>query len=101
MEAEVSYLFIIGVAIVVITEAVLVAVLRKGEPKKSRALLCHALCILAAFACLGYLLFGIRVAPDGTPLNGSGLFAGFGIFWFVGEVCLVKYLVNARDKPEN
>jgi len=100
LEAEVVYLYIGGVAIVVLSEILIAIFSRKKNPRKSGMLLWHTLCTMLAFTCLGLLLFGAKTTPDGGPYNGSGLFALFGIFWFIGEMCLVNGITSKIDKTD-
>ena len=97
LEAEVFPLFIGGVALVLLAELGTTLLFLRRRPGARRAMLGHLICVLLAFLCLGILIFSGRRAPDGGPLNGSGLFAMFGIFWCIGEICAVKAILSTNN----
>lgn len=98
LEAECLPLFVAGVLLVVLAEGILAALFLKKDPGMQRKLLAHAVCLLAAFFCLGFLLFSRRMTPDGDVYNSSGLLSFFGLFWFAGECCAVSALLAARKE---
>ena len=89
MEAEVVPLFFGGVFLAVLFELIFSILVLRKYPEVKRAMIGHVVCILIAFACLGLMLFGNNTLPDGGLVNNSGRFGLFGIFWFVGECCMI------------
>ena len=92
LEAEAFPLFVVGVLLVVLAEVVFAVLMLRKEPRTWGAVIAHVVCMGIAFASLGWLIFGGRPAPDGGDLNGTGLLGFFGIFWCVGEVCMLRAL---------
>jgi len=90
LEAESLPLFVIGVLLVLLIEVAFMALALRKSPDARRPMIAHVVFIVVAFASLGWLIFGGRPAPDGGTLNGTGLFAFFGIFWSIGEICLLR-----------
>ena len=105
-EAEVLPLFMGGVVLVILFEAIFSFLVLRKAPEVKTAMIGHVVCILIAFFCLGYMLFWPQVLPDGGTANRSGQFGLFGIFWFVGECCGVAAVMKALSfgkksrKPE-
>ena len=95
MEAEVVPLFLGGVFLVILFEVIFSILVLRKHPEVKRPMIGHVVCILIAFFCLGFMFFGPNALPDGGPVNQSGRFALFGIFWFIGECCGVAAVMNA------
>ena len=96
-EVEAVYYFTIGVAIILLVELLIGVFALRKEPTARGAMLGHAICLLLAFACIVYLIYGNHVAPDGGTYNGSGLLALIGILWFVAE-CFIINVLTKRQK---
>ena len=94
-EAEVRFLFLGGVFLVILFEVIFSVLVLRKHPEVKKALIGHVVCLLIAFFCLGYLLFWPQILPDGGQANRSGQFALFGIFWFIGECCGVAAVMSA------
>ena len=90
LEAESLPLFAVGVLLVILIDVLFTALVLWKAPDARRPMVAHVVCLAIAFASLGYLIFGGRPAPDGGPLNGTGLLGFFGIFWFIGEICALR-----------
>ena len=98
LEAEALPLFAGGVLLVVLMEVVFTALMLRKAPYTRGAMAAHVVCMAIAFLFLGYLIFGGRPAPDGEDYNGTGLLGFFGIFWCIGELCLLRALRLALKK---
>ena len=94
-EAEVLPLFLGGVVLVILFELIFSILVLRKAPQVKGAMIGHVVCILIAFFCLGFLLFGAQTLPDGGSVNHSGKLALFGIFWLVGECCGIVAVMNA------
>ena len=98
LEAEALPLFVGGVLLVVLAEVVFAALMLRKTPCTRRPMAAHVVCMVLAFGFLGYLIFGGRPAPDGGSYNGTGILGFFGIFWCIGELCLLRALRLALKK---
>ena len=98
LEAEALPLFAAGVLLVVLVEATFTLLLLRKAPDARRPMAAHVVCMVIAFASLGYLIFGGRPAPDGGAYNGTGLLGFFGIFWSVGEICGLRAIRQALKR---
>ena len=98
LESEAVLWFVIGMAVVLLAELVIALLVLRRKPRARKALLGHAVFLLLAMACTGYLLLNRRVAPDGGAYNGSGLLALTGIFWFVSECFVIGSLAADREE---
>ena len=94
LESEAVVWFVIGAAVVLLAELVIALLVLRRKPRARRALLGHAVCLLLAVACVAYLLWNRRVAPDGGTYNGSGLLALAGVFWFAAECFVIGALTE-------
>lgn len=94
-EAEVLPLFLGGVFLVILFELIFSVLVLRKYPEVKRPMIGHVVCLLIAFACLGMIFFGNGTLPDGVPMNQSGRFALFGIFWFLGECLAIIAIKNA------
>ena len=94
-ESEVRSLFLGGVLLVILFEAIFSCLVLRKAPEVKRAMIGHVVCILIAFICLGYMLFWPQILPDGGTANRSGQFCLFGFFWFIGECCGVAAVMKA------
>ena len=105
-EAEVRFLFLGGVFLVILFEVIFSVLVLRKHPEVKKAMIGHVVCLLIAFFCLGYMLFWPQILPDGGTANRSGQFGLFGFFWFIGECCGVAAVMKALSfgkksrKPE-
>ena len=95
MEFEAVILFVIGVAVVLLSEIILGVVFRK-TPGIGKAILGHVVCLLLASVCIVYM-FNAPKAPDGGSYNGSGLLAITGLLWFAAEYILIRALISKKN----
>lgn len=94
-EAEVRFLFLGGMVLVILFETIFSFLVLRKAPEVKRAMIGHVVCLLIAFFCLGYMLFWPQILPDGGTANRSGQFGLFGIFWFLGECCGIAAVMKA------
>ena len=95
LEVEAVYLFIVGVAVVLLAETLIVAFALRNKPEAKKALLCHVICLTLSFACIAYIIDAPK-APDGGSYNGSGLLGLAGILWFFAEYYIISALVKKK-----
>ena len=98
LEAEALPLFAGGVLLVVLIEVVFTALMLRKAPHTKGTMAAHVVCMVIAFLFLGYLIFGGRPAPDGGAYNGTGILGFFGIFWCIGEICMLRVVWLALKK---
>ena len=94
-EAEVRFLFLGGVFLVILFEVIFSVLVLRKHPEVKKAMIGHVVCLLIAFFCLGFMFFGPQLEPDGVSVNHSGQFALFGVFWFIGECCGIAAVMSA------
>ena len=95
LEIDAVYLFIIGIAVVLLAETLIVAFALRNKPDAKKALLCHVICLTLSFACIAYIIYAPK-APDGGSYNGSGLLGLAGILWFFAEYYIISALVKKK-----
>ncbi len=101
LEAEVMPLFATGIVFVLLAELLLTFLRFRKDPSARRPLIGHIACLAISFFCLGAMLFWRRATPDGDVHNSSGLFAFFGIFWFVSECFSISAFVRSRKTNDH
>ena len=95
MEYEAVILFVVGVAVVLLSEIVIGIVCRKTSGI-GKSLLGHAICLVLTFACIIYIA-NAPTAPDGGSYNGSVLLAITGLLWFAAEAILIRALLSKKE----